>query len=99
MTIDKPVITIAIAASNANPVETSAMRSSPRSVRQPHDLPSAGTSNTLTATGGTETVQANLGSNTITTGTGNDTIRFAGSNNVIDAGSGNNVLYRHRQQQ
>ena len=91
VTINKPVTTITIAASNASPVETASNAVITASAGD-HMIFLQGTGNTLTATGGTETVQAYQGGNTITTGTGNDTIRFAGSNNVINAGGGSNRL-------
>ncbi len=52
----------------------------------------AGTSDTLTATGGNEDIQAYLGGSNVTTGAGDDTIRIAGSGSTIDAGSGYNHL-------
>ena len=92
VTISKPVNAVAIAASNASPVEN-VSNSVITATSGTHAISVGGSGDTVTATGGTETVQANLGNNTITTGTGNDTLRFAGSNNVINAGGGNNVLY------
>ena len=91
VTIDKPVTTITIAASNADPVETASNAVITASSGD-HMIFLQGTGDTLTATGGTETVQAYQGGNTITTGTGNDTIRFAGSDNVVNAGAGSNRL-------
>jgi serralysin len=91
VSITKPVTTIAIAASDASPVETVSNAVITASAGD-HMIFIGGTANTVTATGGTETVQAYQGHNTITTGSGNDTIRFAGSGNVIDAGGGNNRL-------
>lgn len=91
VTINKPVTTVTIAASNADPVETVSNAVITASAGD-HMIFIQGSGDTVTATGGTETVQANQGGNTITTGTGNDTIRFAGSHNVINAGGGNNRL-------
>ncbi len=98
VTISKPVNAVAIAASNASPVEN-VSNSVITATSGTHAISVGGSGDTVTATGGTETVQANLGNNTITTGTGNDTLRFAGSNNVINAGGGQQRAGRHRQQQ
>ena len=92
VTINAPVTTINIAASDTNPVENVSNAVIIASSGN-HMIFIGGTGDTVTATGGTETIQAYQGNNTITTGAGNDTLRFAGSNNVIDAGAGNNQLF------
>lgn len=92
VTINKPVTTINIAASNASPVENVSNAVINASAGD-HMIFIGGSNDTVTATGGTETVQAYQGSNKITTGTGNDTLRFAGSGNVINAGGGTNQLF------
>lgn len=91
VTINNPVTTITIAATDADPVEVVNNAVITASAGD-HMIFIQGTGDTLTATGGTESVQAYQGGNKITTGTGNDTIRFAGSHNVINAGGGNNQL-------
>ena len=92
VTIISPNPSIAIAATDANPVAIACTTLITASAGD-HMIFIGGTGDTITATGGTETVQAYLGHNTITTGAGNDAVHFAGSGNVIDAGAGNNVLF------
>ncbi|HUB14398.1 MAG TPA: family 16 glycosylhydrolase [Acetobacteraceae bacterium] len=85
------VQTIAVAASNANPVElvSNAMITA---TAGSHMLFVGGTGNMVTLTGGTETVQAFAGHNTVTTGGNNDTIQIAGAGNVVNAGAGGNTI-------
>ena len=83
--------TVAIAASNADPVELVSDTVITATAGN-HIIFIGGTHDALTATGGTETVQAYEGHNTITTGAGNDTISFAGGGNTINAGAGSNTL-------
>ena len=92
VTINQPNPSIAIAATDANPVAIASMTLITASAGD-HMIFIGGTGNTIAATGGTETVQAYLGHNTITTGAGNDAVHFAGSGNLIDAGAGNNMLF------
>jgi hypothetical protein len=92
VTISSPNPSIAIAATDANPVAIASKTLITASAGD-HMIFIGGTGDTITATGGTETVQAYLGHNTITTGAGNDAVHFAGSGNVIDAGAGNNILF------
>jgi serralysin len=82
---------VAIAASNADPVELVSNTIITASAGS-HMIFIGGSSDTIRAAGGTETVQAFQGGNKITTGAGNDTISFAGSLNTINAGAGTNTL-------